>query len=134
MKQQRPLLSEQYVAAETSLRQRSLPIGRSRSCDHNRNMAAAAAVRSSVGLTFRLSRVIPDCSTCPFYRLNTCGGNLQRRGSFDSFRTINRHLQTTIGEWCSLLTSLAPVRCWCFSLDYVFTIRLNKFVFSYQCL
>ncbi|XP_024146005.1 ferredoxin-2, mitochondrial [Oryzias melastigma] len=63
-------------------------------------MAASAAVRTSMGLTLRLSRVIPDCSTCPLYRLKSCvnsSTSLQRRGSFDSFRTINRHLQTTIG-------------------------------------
>uniref|UniRef100_A0A3P9KKV2 Ferredoxin-2, mitochondrial n=1 Tax=Oryzias latipes TaxID=8090 RepID=A0A3P9KKV2_ORYLA len=63
-------------------------------------MAASAAVRTSMGLTLRLYRVIPDCSTCPFYRLKSCGNSsasLQRRGSFDSFRTTNRHLQTTIG-------------------------------------
>ncbi|XP_042341492.1 ferredoxin-2, mitochondrial [Plectropomus leopardus] len=61
---------------------------------------AAAAVRSSMGLTLRLSRVIPDCSTCPLFRLKSCVssvGNLQRSGSFDSFRTINRHLQTSKG-------------------------------------
>ncbi|RVE76444.1 hypothetical protein OJAV_G00008110 [Oryzias javanicus] len=63
-------------------------------------MAASAAVRTSMGLTLRLSRVIPDCSTCPLYRLQSCvnsSASLQRRGSFNSFRTINRHLQTTIG-------------------------------------
>uniref|UniRef100_A0A3B4HB39 Ferredoxin-2, mitochondrial n=1 Tax=Pundamilia nyererei TaxID=303518 RepID=A0A3B4HB39_9CICH len=64
-------------------------------------MAASAAVRSSMGLTLRLSRVIPDCSTCPLFRLK-CNAknvaNLQRRGSFDSLRTINRHLQTSIGD------------------------------------
>ncbi|KAG7236760.1 hypothetical protein INR49_029528 [Caranx melampygus] len=62
-------------------------------------MAAAAAVRSSMGLTLRLSRAIPDCSTCPLYRLKSCvnnGSSLQRSASFDSFRTINRHLQTSI--------------------------------------
>ncbi|KAK5865976.1 hypothetical protein PBY51_020203 [Eleginops maclovinus] len=62
-------------------------------------MAASAAVRSSMGLTLRLSRSIPDCSKCPFYRLKSCVnsvGKLQRTGSFDSFRTINRHLQTSI--------------------------------------
>ncbi|XP_059205813.1 ferredoxin-2, mitochondrial [Centropristis striata] len=67
-------------------------------------MAASAAVRSSMGLTLRLSRVIPDCSTCPFNRLKSCGssgGNLQRRGSFERFRTINRHLQTSIGLYHS---------------------------------
>ncbi|XP_044046670.1 ferredoxin-2, mitochondrial [Siniperca chuatsi] len=63
-------------------------------------MAASAAVRSSVGLTFRLSRVIPDCSTCPLYRLKSCVSsvaNLQRIASSDRFRTISRHLQTSIG-------------------------------------
>ncbi|XP_051241439.1 ferredoxin-2, mitochondrial [Dicentrarchus labrax] len=67
-------------------------------------MAASAAVRSSMGLTFRLSRVIPDCSTCPLNRLKSCVSsvaNVQRRGSFDSFRTINRHLQTSIGLYQS---------------------------------
>ncbi|XP_072239965.1 ferredoxin-2, mitochondrial [Leuresthes tenuis] len=63
-------------------------------------MAASAAVRSSMGLTLSLSRVIPDCSACPLRGLKSCLNNrssLQRRGSFDSFRTISRHLQTTIG-------------------------------------
>ncbi len=127
--QQRPLLSEPCVTAETSLRRRSFPIGRFQSCDQNTIMAASAAVRSSMGLTLRLSRVIPDCSTCPLYRLKSCAGsaaNLQSRGSFDSFRTINRHLQTSIGEWCSLLTPLAPIRRCSFSLDCLFTISPNK--------
>lgn len=47
---------------------------------------------------------MPDCSTCPFNRLKTCMGsvaNSTRRGSFESFRTINRHLQTTIGLYHS---------------------------------
>nr|XP_019939943.1 PREDICTED: ferredoxin-2, mitochondrial [Paralichthys olivaceus] len=63
-------------------------------------MAAAAAVRSSVGLTLRLSRVRPDCSTCPLYRLRsgvTGGADPQRSGSLHSCRTINRHLQTSMG-------------------------------------
>ncbi|XP_034544754.1 ferredoxin-2, mitochondrial [Notolabrus celidotus] len=63
-------------------------------------MAATAAVRSSMGLTLRLSRVIPDCSTCPIYRLKSCVGTvgkLQSRGPLDNFKTINRHLQTSIG-------------------------------------
>ncbi|KAK5926540.1 hypothetical protein CgunFtcFv8_022103 [Champsocephalus gunnari] len=67
-------------------------------------MAASAAVRSSMGLTLRLSRSIPDCSTCTFYRLKSCVnsvGKLQRKGSFDSFRTINRHLQTSIALYHS---------------------------------
>ncbi|XP_037619759.1 ferredoxin-2, mitochondrial [Sebastes umbrosus] len=71
-------------------------------------MAASAAVRSSMGLTLRLSRVIPDCSTCPLYRLNTCVGNSQRRGSLDSFRTINRHLRTSIGLHHSEEASTSP--------------------------
>lgn len=61
-------------------------------------MAASAAVRSSVGLTLRLSRVIPDCSKCPFNRLNTCTSGIAsaaRGGNVDSFRTLNRHLQTS---------------------------------------
>ncbi|CAN9510489.1 unnamed protein product [Ophioblennius macclurei] len=63
-------------------------------------MAATAAVRSSVGLTLRLRRVLPDCSSCPLYVLKNCANTsaqLQQRGSFDSFRTINRHLQTSMG-------------------------------------
>ncbi|KAF3687558.1 Ferredoxin-2, mitochondrial Adrenodoxin-like protein Ferredoxin-1-like protein Precursor [Channa argus] len=63
-------------------------------------MAAAAAARSSMGLTLRLSRVRPDCSTCPLYKLKACVSsvaNSHRKGAFNSFRTINRHLQTTIG-------------------------------------
>ncbi|XP_020503322.1 ferredoxin-2, mitochondrial [Labrus bergylta] len=67
-------------------------------------MAASAAVRSSMGLTLRLSRVIPDCSTCPIYRLKGCVGSaasFQRRGSLDNFKTINRHLQTSIGLYHS---------------------------------
>ncbi|XP_030269825.1 ferredoxin-2, mitochondrial [Sparus aurata] len=67
-------------------------------------MAASAAVRSSMGLTFRLSRVMPDCNTCPLNRLKSCvsgAANVQRRGSFDSFRTINRNLQTSKGLYHS---------------------------------
>ncbi|KAG7486072.1 ferredoxin-2, mitochondrial [Solea senegalensis] len=67
-------------------------------------MAAAAAVRSSMGLTLRLSRVIPDCSSCPLSRSKSCvnsAASLQRNGSFDNCRTINRHLQTTIGLYHS---------------------------------
>ncbi|KAM9856732.1 ferredoxin-2, mitochondrial [Aulostomus maculatus] len=67
-------------------------------------MAASAAVRSSMGLTLRLSRVIPDCSPCPLSGSKSCASgvaNLQMRGSFDSFRTINRHLQTSIGLYHS---------------------------------
>ncbi|XP_032397299.1 ferredoxin-2, mitochondrial [Etheostoma spectabile] len=67
-------------------------------------MATTAAVRSSMGLTLRLSRSIPDCSICHLYKLKNCltsVGSLQRKGSFDSFRTINRHLQTSIGLYHS---------------------------------
>uniref|UniRef100_A0A1A8EY62 Ferredoxin-2, mitochondrial n=2 Tax=Nothobranchius korthausae TaxID=1143690 RepID=A0A1A8EY62_9TELE len=62
-------------------------------------MAASAAARTSMGLTLRFHRVIPDCSKCPLYRLKGCTSNRanpQRKSSFDSFRTINRHLQTSI--------------------------------------
>ncbi|KAM9315040.1 ferredoxin-2, mitochondrial [Pholidichthys leucotaenia] len=62
-------------------------------------MAASAAVRSSMVLTLRLSRVMPDCSTCPLLRFQTCmksASHIPRTGSFDGFRTINRHLQTSI--------------------------------------
>ncbi|XP_071769745.1 ferredoxin-2, mitochondrial [Centroberyx gerrardi] len=67
-------------------------------------MAASAAVRSSVGLTFRLSRVIPDCSTCPLYRLSSCATGIassSRGGSLERFRTLNRQFQTTIGLYHS---------------------------------
>ncbi|XP_060945881.1 ferredoxin-2, mitochondrial [Limanda limanda] len=63
-------------------------------------MAAAAAVRSSVGLTLRLSRVKPDCSRCPLTRLRSAvpgGGGRARSGSFYSCRTITRQLQTSMG-------------------------------------
>ncbi|XP_068607383.1 ferredoxin-2, mitochondrial [Brachionichthys hirsutus] len=62
-------------------------------------MAASSAVRSGVGLTFRLSRVIPDCSTCPFNKLNSYVTRLNRRrsGLFDCLWTINRHVQTSMG-------------------------------------
>ncbi|XP_061572460.1 ferredoxin-2, mitochondrial [Cololabis saira] len=62
-------------------------------------MAASASARSSMALTLRFSRVMPDCSTCPLYRLQSCVNNraaLPRKGSVDTFRTINRHLQTSI--------------------------------------
>ncbi|KAF7659828.1 hypothetical protein LDENG_00292500 [Lucifuga dentata] len=63
-------------------------------------MAASAVARSTMGLTLRLSRVIQDCSTCPFYWLNGCAngvGSSLSGGSLDSFRTLNRHLRTSIG-------------------------------------
>lgn len=97
----------------------SSPSGRLGSCDQNRIMATCAAVRSSMSLTLRLSRVIPDCSTCPLYRLKTRVNNVanaRRRGSSDSFWTINRHLQTTTGEWCGLLTPLALIRSYVYGL------------------
>uniref|UniRef100_M3ZTH9 Ferredoxin-2, mitochondrial n=1 Tax=Xiphophorus maculatus TaxID=8083 RepID=M3ZTH9_XIPMA len=56
-------------------------------------MAAAVAARSSMGLTLRFSRVIPDCRPCPLYRFKGCVDNTagsQRTGSFDRLRTINR--------------------------------------------
>ncbi|XP_012705934.2 ferredoxin-2, mitochondrial [Fundulus heteroclitus] len=62
-------------------------------------MAAAAAARSSMGLTLRLSRVIPDCRSCPLYRFKGClhsAAGSQRTGSLDSLRTTSRHLQTSI--------------------------------------
>ncbi|KAM6972042.1 ferredoxin-2, mitochondrial [Aplochiton taeniatus] len=60
-------------------------------------MAASAAVRSSVGLTLRLSRVRQDCSRCPFNRLNSCGTRITTSGPNVRFRTLNRNLQTSIG-------------------------------------
>lgn len=110
--QQRPLPSKPHVTAETSRSRRSSPIGHGRPRDQNTIMAASAAVRSSMGLTLRLSRVIPDCSTCPLSRLKSCAGPaapLLRGGSSDSYRTINRHLQTSMGEWRCLLTALASI-------------------------
>lgn len=86
----------------------SFSIGRIRPCDQNTIMAASAVVRSGMGLTLRLSRGIPDCSTCVLSRMNSCVNavaNLQRIGSFDSFRTINRHLQTSIGKHRILLVA-----------------------------
>ncbi|XP_019718237.1 ferredoxin-2, mitochondrial [Hippocampus comes] len=64
-------------------------------------MAASAVVRSSVGLTFRLSRVLPDCSTCPLSRLKTCTAHLQKKDSVGTFRTINRFVQTSVGSYHS---------------------------------
>ncbi|XP_077575121.1 ferredoxin-2, mitochondrial [Stigmatopora nigra] len=61
-------------------------------------MAASVAVRSSMGLTFRLSRVLPDCILCPLSRLKTSASHLRRKDSVFSFRTIIRHLQTNIGS------------------------------------
>ncbi|XP_052362353.1 ferredoxin-2, mitochondrial-like [Oncorhynchus keta] len=64
-------------------------------------MAVTAGVRSSVGLTLRLSRVIPDCSTCPFNRLNSYLNGIARSSNVDRFRTLNRHLQTSKGLYQS---------------------------------
>ncbi|XP_056136880.1 ferredoxin-2, mitochondrial [Lampris incognitus] len=64
-------------------------------------MAVSAAVRSSVGLSWRLThRVMPDCGSCPLYRLNACVGGIASPSTgrcFDRFRTSHRNLQTTIG-------------------------------------
>ncbi|XP_061882872.1 ferredoxin-2, mitochondrial [Entelurus aequoreus] len=59
-------------------------------------MAASAAVRSSMGLTLRLSGVRPDYITRPLSRLKTHMAYLQRKYSAGSFRTANRYLQTSI--------------------------------------
>ncbi|XP_061535720.1 ferredoxin-2, mitochondrial [Phycodurus eques] len=65
-------------------------------------MAASAAVRSSMGLTFRLSRVLPDCSTCPQFTLKTCTAHLQRKDSMDNLRTVfHRYMQTSVGSYHS---------------------------------
>ncbi|XP_072319288.1 ferredoxin-2, mitochondrial [Eucyclogobius newberryi] len=63
-------------------------------------MAASAAVRTSMGLTFRLSRALAVCSACPLNTLNRCGlsaAHLVRKGSLDHHGTINRHLRTGSG-------------------------------------
>uniref|UniRef100_A0A8C6TAD8 Ferredoxin-2, mitochondrial n=1 Tax=Neogobius melanostomus TaxID=47308 RepID=A0A8C6TAD8_9GOBI len=63
-------------------------------------MAASAAVRTSMGLTFRLSRVLHVCGSCPFYTLNKCSDrapHLERIRSLDNCGTINRHVRTSIG-------------------------------------
>ncbi|XP_061839801.1 ferredoxin-2, mitochondrial [Nerophis lumbriciformis] len=60
-------------------------------------MAASAAVRSSMGLTLRLSGVRPDYMARPLSRLKTHMAYLQRKDSAGSFRTANRYLQTSIG-------------------------------------
>lgn len=78
-----------------------LPLDNFLSCDQNRKMAACTAVRCSMRLTFRVSRLIPDCTTCPWRQLKTSdspGANFQKTSPFMSFQTINRHLQTSIGE------------------------------------
>ncbi|XP_076026341.1 ferredoxin-2, mitochondrial [Genypterus blacodes] len=65
-------------------------------------MAASAAVRSSVGLTLRVSRVLPDCSRCPLYGRNGCLSGVAaslRGSSLDQFRTLKRHLRTSISVY-----------------------------------
>ncbi|XP_053712959.1 ferredoxin-2, mitochondrial-like [Synchiropus splendidus] len=61
-------------------------------------MAACATVWTSMGLTLRLARVLPDCHACG---LSTLSANYltnpHTRASFDRLRTISRHLQTSIG-------------------------------------
>ncbi|XP_061686976.1 ferredoxin-2, mitochondrial [Syngnathoides biaculeatus] len=65
-------------------------------------MAACAAVRSSVGLTFRLSRVLPDWCTCPLFTLKSCTAYLQRQDSVDRLRTaFSRYMQTNVGSYHS---------------------------------
>ncbi|XP_068178187.1 ferredoxin-2, mitochondrial [Antennarius striatus] len=60
-------------------------------------MAASAAVRWSMGLTFRLSRRKPDCSSCPFRKLNrVTRTNSERSGLFECLWTVNRHVQTSM--------------------------------------
>ncbi|XP_076148269.1 ferredoxin-2, mitochondrial [Alosa pseudoharengus] len=64
-------------------------------------MAAAAAARVSMGhLTLRISRVVPDCSVCPFNSLcrNAITGRT-KGGTLDRFRTPNRNLQTSITRY-----------------------------------
>ncbi|KAI5613609.1 ferredoxin-2, mitochondrial precursor [Silurus asotus] len=60
-------------------------------------MAAAAAVRTSVGLSLRLAKVAPQCRVCPFNRLNLCNGatiaKTDRR-----FSAPSRELQTSINR------------------------------------
>ncbi|XP_008315805.1 ferredoxin-2, mitochondrial [Cynoglossus semilaevis] len=55
-------------------------------------MAAAAAVRWSMGLGLK---VIPDCSLCPLSR--SCVSSWMSLKRSVRYRTINRHLRTTIG-------------------------------------
>ncbi|TSK62625.1 Ferredoxin-2, mitochondrial [Bagarius yarrelli] len=58
-------------------------------------MAAAATVRSSIGLTLRLTQVLPQCRSCPFNRLNICSGaTIAKPGR--RFSAPSRQLQTSI--------------------------------------
>uniref|UniRef100_H2SDZ5 Ferredoxin-2, mitochondrial n=1 Tax=Takifugu rubripes TaxID=31033 RepID=H2SDZ5_TAKRU len=64
-------------------------------------MAASAALRCSMGLTFRVSRLIPDCTTCPWRQLkhyDSPRASFPKTTPFMSFQTTNRHMQTSIGE------------------------------------
>ncbi|XP_072538915.1 ferredoxin-2, mitochondrial [Salminus brasiliensis] len=60
-------------------------------------MAAAAAVRA---LSVRLGKVAPDCTVCPFYRLNMCSGAVlgpaRGRRAMELYLAPNRQLQTSI--------------------------------------
>ncbi|KAJ8345129.1 hypothetical protein SKAU_G00293220 [Synaphobranchus kaupii] len=61
-------------------------------------MAASTAVRMSVGLILRFSRVSPRCNLCNLPGLNTCthtNGGSTRGSIFDPFRNLNRSLQTS---------------------------------------
>ncbi|KAJ0033001.1 hypothetical protein NQD34_000108 [Periophthalmus magnuspinnatus] len=69
-------------------------------------MAACAAVRTSMGLTLRLSRGLPVCSTCPLYTLNRSG---DRTGSVDRPGTGNRHLRTMTLLFCSFISRVNVV-------------------------
>ncbi|KAM9482925.1 ferredoxin-2, mitochondrial [Clarias gariepinus] len=60
-------------------------------------MAAAAAVRVSVGLTLGLAKVAPQCRVCPFNRLNRDHGATISKSS-RRFSAPSRHLQTSINR------------------------------------
>ncbi|XP_053494813.1 ferredoxin-2, mitochondrial [Ictalurus furcatus] len=58
-------------------------------------MAAASAVRASIGLTLKLVKVAPQCRVCPFNRLNICNGATIAKSS-RRFSAPSRQLQTSI--------------------------------------
>lgn len=60
-------------------------------------MAAAAAVRSSLGLTLRLAQVLPQCRACSFNRLNFCIGAAIAKPP-RRFSAPSRQLQTSINH------------------------------------
>ena len=94
-------MSKKCSAVKDGVNKCPFAIGRANTCDHNRRMAASTAVRSSMGLTFRLSRVITDCIASPLYRFNSCMygiARLSKRGFPGGLWTLNRQLQTTMGE------------------------------------